>query len=45
MVTFDEVRHVLLRRAAGMGMDLLPHLHPAICRSSKSIRPNSRPAK
>jgi circadian clock protein KaiC len=26
MVTFDEVRHVLLRRAAGMGMDLVPHL-------------------
>ena len=26
MVTFDEVRHVLLRRAAGMGMDLAPHL-------------------
>ena len=26
MVSFDEVRHVLLRRAAGMGMDLTPHL-------------------
>ena len=26
MVTFDEVRHVLLRRAAGMGMDLAPHI-------------------
>jgi len=26
MVTFDEVRHVLLRRAAGMGMDLEPHI-------------------
>jgi circadian clock protein KaiC len=26
MVNFDEVRHVLLRRAAGMGMDLTPHL-------------------
>ena len=31
MVTFDEVRHVLLRRAAGMGMDLTPHhRRPAI---------------
>lgn len=26
MVSFDEVRHVLLRRAAGLGMDLVPHL-------------------
>jgi circadian clock protein KaiC len=26
MIGFDEVRHVLLRRAAGMGMDLEPHL-------------------
>jgi circadian clock protein KaiC len=26
MVCFDEVRHVLLRRAAGMGTDLTPHL-------------------
>ncbi|HUB14072.1 MAG TPA: ATPase domain-containing protein [Acetobacteraceae bacterium] len=26
MVTFDEVRHVLLSRAAGMGMDLTPYL-------------------
>ena len=26
MVSFDEVRHVLLRRAAGMGLDLVPHL-------------------
>ncbi|HTW70858.1 MAG TPA: ATPase domain-containing protein [Acetobacteraceae bacterium] len=26
MITFDEVRHVLLRRAAGMGMDLAPHV-------------------
>jgi circadian clock protein KaiC len=26
MICFDEVRHVLLRRAAGMGLDLQPHL-------------------
>jgi circadian clock protein KaiC len=26
VIGFDEVRHVLLRRAAGMGMDLAPHL-------------------
>jgi circadian clock protein KaiC len=26
MVSFDEVRHVLLRRAAGMSMDLVPYL-------------------
>jgi circadian clock protein KaiC len=26
MISFDEIRTVLLRRAAGMGMDLKPHL-------------------
>jgi circadian clock protein KaiC len=26
LIGFDEVRHVLLRRAAGVGMDLAPHL-------------------
>jgi circadian clock protein KaiC len=26
MVIFDEVRHVLLSRAAGIGLDLVPHL-------------------
>lgn len=26
MISFDEVRQVLMRRAAGMGMDLAPHL-------------------
>ena len=26
MVSFDETRHVLLKRAAGIGMDLSPHV-------------------
>ena len=26
MISFDETRHVLLRRAAGIGMDLSPHI-------------------
>ena len=26
MVSFDEIRHVLLKRAAGIGMDLSPHV-------------------
>jgi circadian clock protein KaiC len=30
MIGFDEVRHVLLRRAAGMGMDLAPHLRTGL---------------
>ena len=30
MVTFNEVRHVLLRRAAGMGMDLAPHIQSGL---------------
>jgi circadian clock protein KaiC len=30
MVTFNEARHVLLRRAAGMGMDLVPHIQSGL---------------
>lgn len=30
MVTFDEVRQVLLRRAAGLGMDLAPHVQSGL---------------
>ena len=26
MISFDETRHVLLKRAAGIGMDLSPHV-------------------
>ncbi|HUN42911.1 MAG TPA: ATPase domain-containing protein [Acetobacteraceae bacterium] len=30
MIAFDEVRHVLLRRAAGMGMDLVPFVQSGL---------------
>ena len=32
MVSFDEARHVMLRRAAGIGMDLVPHLRTGLLR-------------
>jgi circadian clock protein KaiC len=42
MVSFDEVRHVLLRRAAGIGMDLVPHLQSG-CLSLARIDPAESP--
>jgi len=42
ILSFDETVGILLRRAAGVGMDLTPHVQAGASRSSRSIRPTSR---